>query len=102
MKKFLVVLVYIILAIPVPVSLISIIGSLVSFASIGMAESFAEVIVPLLAMFLAGTYSISYFISLLYTITKKKVHFLSFLPMIHLVVTALSFALWSYFDYHIY
>ena len=95
MKKFIVVLMYIIFAIPVPVSLISIFGSLISFANIGMAESFFEVIIPCLAMILAGTYSVSYFISLLYTITKKKIHFLCFLPIIHLVVTALAFALWS-------
>lgn len=95
-NKVSVVILYIIQAIPIPFSLISILGSIISLANIGMAESTANAIIPLLAMFLSATYTITFFVSLIFTITKKKIGFYSFLPFIHLFVTIAFVILWSF------
>ncbi len=93
--KFWAVLLYVLQGIPIPFSLISILGSIISLANIGMAGSTALAIISILAMFFTGTYIITYIVSLAITIIKKKVKFYSFLPLIHAVVAGLFLFLWS-------
>ena len=95
-NKFLTIILYIIQAIPIPFSLISILGSIISLANIGMADSVANVVVAFLAMLFAGTYTITFFVSLAFTIAKKKIGFYSFLPVMHIIVTAGFIFLWGY------
>lgn len=95
-NKFAVILLYIFQGIPIPFSLISILGSVISLANIGMAGSTVVAIVSFLAMFLAGTYTITYVVSLVITIIKKKVAFCSFLPMLHFLAAVFFFLLWNY------
>lgn len=70
------ILLYIIQALPIPFSLVSIIGTIISLAGIGMAESVFQAVVSVLAMVLASTYTITYTISLVITSTKKYSGFL--------------------------
>ncbi len=94
-NKPLVIILFLILALPIPISLISILGSIISIANIGMSENYFDVIIPIITMFLAATYTIPYIISLLLTIKNMKINIYSFLPIIHLAVTALFFFLWT-------
>ena len=94
-NKSKVIILYIIQALPIPFSLVSIIGTIISLANIGMAESVFQAIVSILAMVLAGTYIITYIISLIITSTKKKIKFYSFLPVVHMIVAIACFVLWS-------
>ncbi len=82
-------------ALPIPISQISILGSIISIANIGMAESFLEMIIPIIAMLLAGAYTIPYIIALRLTIKNKKIHIYSFVPIMHLAPTMLFFVLWA-------
>ncbi len=94
-NKFWVIVLYVLQAIPIPFSLISILGSIISLANIGMVESTTLAIVSFLAMFLADTYTITYVVSFVVTVIKKKVKFYSFLPVIHLIVAVLFMILWD-------
>ncbi len=82
-------------ALPIPISLISILGSIISIANIGMAESFLEMIIPIIAMLLAASYTISYIISLRFTRKNKRLHIYSFIPIMHLALAMLFFVLWA-------
>lgn len=93
-NKALVIALFIVLAIPIPISLMTIIGTIISIANIGMAENLSGAIIPIITMVLAGTYIIPYIISLLLTIIKKKIHVYSFLPIIHTALFAIFFLLW--------
>ena len=86
---------YIIQALPIPFSLVSIIGTIISLANIGMAESVFQAMVSTLAMVFASTYTITYIISLIITLTKKKIKFYSFLPIVHIIVAIAFLVLWS-------
>ncbi len=93
--KLAAILLFIFQGIPIPFSLVSILGSVISLANIGMAGSTALAIISTLAMFFTGTYTITYVVSLVITIVQKKVKFYSFLPLIHAVVAGSSLFLWS-------
>lgn len=86
----------IILALPVPISLISILGSIISLANIGVLSenSFLLALVAFLSMILAGTYSITYFFSTINTFRHKKLSIISFLPIFHILITSIFFILW--------
>lgn len=86
----------IIQALPVPISLITVLGSIISLANIGMLsdQSFLLAIAAVLSMFLAGTYSITYFASTLNTFRKKKLSIVSFLPVFHILLTLVFFVAW--------
>lgn len=86
----------IIQALPIPVSLITIFGSVISIANIGMLseKSFLLAIAAVLSMFSAGTYSITYIVSTIYTFCGKKLSILSFLPVIHILITLVFFVAW--------
>ena len=81
-------------AFPVPLSLLSILPSVISFANIGMMDPQAAV-VSVIAMGLAATYVFPYLLSLLLTVIFRKVHVYTFLPTIHLMLTLFFFVLWG-------
>lgn len=92
-NKVFVIILFVIFALPIPFSLITILGSLISLANIFMADSILEAIILIVIMLLPGTYSISYIVSLNLTINKKKIGIYSFIPIVHLAVVALIFLL---------
>lgn len=103
MKKIMCVLYYILMALPIPVSMITWIGTLISVANIGAVgeEGFLGIIhnlVAILSMLLAGTYLIPYVISLIIMCNIKKVTFSMFLPVIHILLTYIFMWGWSCFD----
>jgi len=51
------------------------------------------IFVGLSAMILAGTYGITYIVSLVFTTMKKKIYFVSFLPIIHIALTIVLFVI---------
>lgn len=89
-------LIFIIQAIPIPLSLITIIGSIISLANITILveESILLALSATMAMLLAGTYTITYAISLKRTIDCKKIAFVSFLPLLHILLFAVFLKLW--------
>ena len=95
-NKALIWTVTVIQALPVPISLITILGSIISLANIGMLsdQSFLLAITAVLSMFLAGTYSITYIASTINTFRKKKLSIISFLPIAHIIITLVFFIMW--------
>ena len=91
-------------AIPVPISLITILGSIISLANIGlvMEHSVLLALVSVEAMMLAGTYTLSYILSVVLTFSKGKISLVSFLPLFHLIATGIFFALWVLLEYLYY
>jgi len=91
---------FIIQAIPIPISLVSIIGSLVSFANISILveKSMLLATAATLTMFFAGTYTVTYFLSLIKTVNSKKINFISFLPVLHILLFVLFSGLWVIFE----
>ena len=96
-KKIILIIIFIIQALPIPLSLISLIGTMISVADMGETMfdfTFLEVIQAIFVlstMFLAGTYLITYSVSLGISLTKiskeQKIGWLCFLPSVHLIVT---------------
>ena len=95
-NKALIWTVTVIQALPVPISLITILGSIISLANIGMLsdQSFLLAIATVLSMLLAGTYSITYIASTINTFHKKKLSLISFLPIVHIIITLVFFIIW--------
>ena len=83
-------------ALPVPLSLITILGSVISIANIGVMieQSSFVVVVATIFMILAGTYSLTYLFSAIKTFSKKRISLISFLPIVHIVVTVVFMVLW--------
>jgi len=103
MKKTMCVLYYILMALPIPISMITWIGTLISVANIGATGGEGLIgtiheLVALLSMLLAGTYLIPYVFSLIRMCKIKKVTFSMFLPVIHILVTCIFIWGWSCFD----
>ena len=103
MEKTLCIVYYIIMALPIPLSMITWLGTLISLANIGATggEGIVGIIhelVALLSMLSAGTYLIPYIFSLIRMITVKKVTFSMFLPIIHIAITCVLMYAWNYFD----
>ena len=86
----------IILGLPVPISLITTLGSIVSLANIVelLDHSYLLAIGAIFSMLLSGTYSITYVASTLFTFRAKKLSVVSFLPVFHLLVTVMFFVAW--------
>lgn len=98
-----IVILFIFFALPTPLSLISWIGTLISVANIGMTNwsEFSQCIqglVALITMLLAGTYLVTYIISLGATLKNKKISLISFLPMLHIVLFSIFFAVWMWLN----
>ena len=83
-------------ALPIPISLITILGSIISLANIGVMieQSMFVTVVATIFMILAGTYSLTYLFSAIKTFSKKRISFISFLPIVHIVVTVVFMVLW--------
>ena len=84
-------------AIPLPISLITILGSIISIANIRATadESVVLAIVSLISMVLAGTYSITYVITTIFTFHKKRLSFINLLPPLHILLAIVSCVIWS-------
>ena len=94
---------FILLALPIPVSLVSWIGTVISIANIGMTDwakpgESLQGIVALITMLLAGTYLFTYSFSLIKTRSARKISFVSFLPILHLLLTVAFMFLWDYLN----
>ncbi len=96
-NKFRIWIVTFISAIPLPFSLISILGSIISIANIGAKanDSVALVIVAVISMVLAGTYSITYILTTAFTFLKKRLSLINYLPLLHILLTVVSCVVWS-------
>ncbi len=100
-NKVLYVIYYIIMALPIPISLVSWIGTLISVADMGMTKingiiEFIYCVVALLTMLLAGTYAITYCYSLLNI--KKKKAIITLLPILHIIITGVMLFIWYSFE----
>ena len=83
-------------ALPVPLSLITILGSVISIANIGVMieQSLFVTVVAVIFMILAGTYSLTYLFSVVMTFSKKRISFISFFPIVHIIITVVFMVLW--------
>ena len=88
--------VIILLALPIPISLITILGSIISLANLGVMieQSSFVAVVATIFMILAGTYSLTYIFSAVKTFSKKRISLISFLPIVHIIVTVVFMVLW--------
>ena len=87
----------IVLAVPAPISFISIIGSIISIANINILAE-ASILLSLsaiIAMLFASTYWITYIASTVVTFRNGK---LSLAPIFHLAIFGVFFALWIVFE----
>jgi len=94
-NKGILIAIFIILALPIPISLITILGSIVSFANIGEMGSVFEAVVASLAMFFSGTYTVTYIASLILAICKPRLKISALLPIIHIILAIMFIMLWS-------
>ncbi len=84
-------------ALPIPLSLITIIGSLISLANLGMtAELYAPwtAVCAVVTMVLAGTYVIPYVVAAVVTAVRKRLGWFSALPALHILLTAVFCVMW--------
>ncbi|MBQ3507942.1 MAG: hypothetical protein IJA91_05265 [Clostridia bacterium] len=84
-------------ALPIPLSLMTIIGSLISLANLGMtAEQYSPwtAVCAVVTMILAGTYVIPYVVAAVMTAVRKRLGWVSFLPVLHIVMTAVFCVMW--------
>jgi hypothetical protein len=83
-------------SIPVPFSLLTLIGSVVSLANICQTaeQSLIVAVIAVLTMLFSGSYSVTYLFSAVKTLLSERITFLSFLPLVHLAVTVMLFVLW--------
>ncbi len=95
-NKVLMWVVMILQTLPIPISLITILGSIISLANIGVMveQSLFVAVVAAIFMILAGTYSLTYLFSAIRTFANKRISFVSFLPIVHIAVTAVFMVLW--------
>ncbi len=91
-----IIILYVLQGLPVPLSLVSWIWSLVSLVNLSTIESDLAATFALLTIFLAPAYAITYGVSLTGTLKRGKLNFHSFTPAIHFAVTALFAFLWEY------
>lgn len=84
-------------ALPIPLSLVSILGSLISLANIGMTAELSSpwtVVCAVVTMILAGTYVIPFAVAAVVTFSRKRLGWVSALPVLHLLVTAVFCVMW--------
>lgn len=102
-RKTSIIILFIVFALPIPFSLISWIGTLISVANISMMNwsDFSQSIqglVALITMLLAGTYLVTYIISLCATLKIKKISLISFIPMLHIILFSIFFVVWTWLN----
>ena len=101
MKKISAIILFVIQALPIPVSLISNIGTIMAIAGLLEHGDSAPILISIVAiatMILSGTYTITYITSFIVYHDTKKLSFVSFLPLIHLAVTIMFFCFWIYLE----
>ena len=107
--KLITIVIFLLFAIPIPVSLVSIPFSLINIGSIFIPEheginslkgfnniEIIEMILFIIVMILAGAYSITYIISLIITLKRKAISLLTFLPILHFTLFGILFLLVNY------
>lgn len=92
---------YVILALPIPLSLITWLGTIMSVANFGMLDLdnikvLITVFISVVAMLLAGTYPVTYILALYKTLKNKKLTYLSFAPIFHIVLIIFFLQLWAF------
>ncbi|MEH7098469.1 hypothetical protein [Neobacillus vireti] len=102
-RKTAIIPLFIFFALPIPFSLVSWIGTIMSVADAGMMDvsrfsDFIEGIVALITMLIAGTYLGTYIISLNKTLKNKKISLISFLPILHIILFIIFCAIWSWLN----
>ena len=90
----------ILMAIPVPFSVISWIGTLISIGGLSMVnwtnfQSAFNAIIGLLVMIFAGSYVVTYCISLTYTLAIGKLSWITIIPIGHLILCFLLYKVWK-------
>jgi hypothetical protein len=94
--KLPVILLFAIFALPLPLSLMSWIGTVISISA--AFEPGGPILVKWAAvttMLLAGTYAVSYMYSLKRTLKVNKIIHISLLPLLHMVAFVLFYGLWA-------
>ena len=86
------------MAIPIPISLMSWVGTLISLGAFSDVnwhhpKSAFGAINMLLAMIIAGTYVVTYAFSCVYTLRNDEVSTLTVLPLVHIGLFALTFVI---------
>ena len=84
-------------ALPLPISLVSILGTIISIANIGASnnDSVSLTVIAVISMILAGTYLVTYTVTTIFTFFKKKLNFINLLPLFHILLTVASCVVWS-------
>ena len=87
-------------AILIPISLMTLPASIMSLAGYGMVENVSPLVLIFApaAMLLAGSYTITYALSVVLTYCKKTVWFVALLPSAHVLLTFVFIALWFHFE----
>lgn len=80
---------------PIPFSLLSWIGTLITVANIGAVAGVWNKVIALSAMVAVGIYPVTYGIGLGFTLKKKRVGFLAWLPLLHIVFAGALMGIWS-------
>ena len=94
-NKSLLIILYSILALPIPFSLLSWIGTLITVANMGEVSSVWAKIISVSAMVAVGIYPVTYGICLGFTVKKKRLGFLGWLPLLHIVFAGALLTIWS-------
>ncbi len=105
-NKALLVLLPLLFALPILPSLISIPFSAISLpiSMIGLIPAlrnpaeFVRLLAFVVAMLLAGLYAVTYIISLCVTLGNKQISFVSFLPLIHIALFVVFFAIATWLE----
>lgn len=86
-NKILIILLFIVLAFPLPIALL---GSLMSFlwflSSIMKGSSVIEIVMAIIGTIIGATYILTYVISLIKTWNEKKISFKTFIPLAHCLI----------------
>lgn len=100
-NTILITILFILFALPIPLSLMSWIGTIISIANIGMSDWGKEgvsMIIAIATMVMAGTYLITYIVSTIITVKKKALSFFSLLPLIHIFLFVILYFTWEWLE----
>ena len=89
-KKILVIILFIIFALPIPIAILGALLSFMWFLSTAMKESTSfEIFASLVGVIVGATYLLTYIFALIKTSTAKKISIKTFLPIVHCLVAFL-------------
>ncbi|MCL2491767.1 MAG: hypothetical protein FWE87_03345 [Coriobacteriia bacterium] len=97
-KTLPIIVVFLLLALPIPLSMGSWLATIMSIGNLNMTDWSApgavlSGIVSFTTYFIAGTYLVTFFASLIYSWRKKKLSWVSFMPLAHVVLFIVMFQL---------